>query len=58
MQMVLANIAMLAENGQVLLDSKLPEEFLVAVPMRLSEVGACLCGRRVNRGESQCHAAE
>ena len=38
-QMVLANIAMLAENGQVLLDSKLPEEFLVAVPMRLSEVG-------------------
>ena len=51
MQMVLANIAMLAENGQVLLDSKLPEEFLVAVPMRLSEVGGlCLCVGRANRG--------
>uniref|UniRef100_A0A7R9V3G5 Armadillo repeat-containing protein 8 n=1 Tax=Chlamydomonas euryale TaxID=1486919 RepID=A0A7R9V3G5_9CHLO len=36
-QTVLANIAMLAENGQVLLDSKLPEEFLVPVPMRLSK---------------------
>ena len=37
-QVVLSNIAMLAENGQCLLDSKLPEEFLVPVPMRLSEV--------------------
>ena len=37
-QVVLSNIAMLAENGQCLLDGKLPEEFLVTVPMRLSEV--------------------
>lgn len=37
-QVVLSNIAMLAENGQCLLDSKLPEEFLIPVPMRLSEV--------------------
>ena len=29
-------MALLAENGQILLDSKLPEEFLVPVPMRLS----------------------
>ncbi|GAX73803.1 hypothetical protein CEUSTIGMA_g1254.t1 [Chlamydomonas eustigma] len=36
-QAVLSNIAMLAENGQVLLEGKLPEEFLVAVPMRLSQ---------------------
>jgi len=34
---VLSNIAMLAENGQALLDNKLPEEFLVEVPMRLTQ---------------------
>ncbi len=37
-QVVLSNIAMLAENGQVLLEGKLPEEFLVMVPMRLNKV--------------------
>jgi hypothetical protein len=36
-QSALANIAMLAENGQVLLVAKLPEEFLVPVPMRLTK---------------------
>ena len=36
-QSILSNIAMLKENGQVLLDSKLPSEFLVAVPLKLSE---------------------
>mmetsp|Transcript_37614 Transcript_37614/g.94986 ORF Transcript_37614/g.94986 Transcript_37614/m.94986 type:complete len:633 (-) Transcript_37614:222-2120(-) len=35
-QVVLSNIAMLAENGQLLLDAKLPEEFLVALPLRLN----------------------
>jgi hypothetical protein len=34
-QSALANIAMLAENGLVLLEAKLPEEFLV--PMRLTK---------------------
>ena len=36
-QCILSNIAMLKENGQVLLDAKLPSEFLVAVPLKLSE---------------------
>ncbi len=35
-QVVISNLALLAENGQLLLDGKLPEEFLVPVPMRLS----------------------
>lgn len=36
-QVVLSNVAMLAENGQAMLDSKIPEEFLVTVPMRLTQ---------------------
>jgi hypothetical protein len=34
---VLSNVALLAENGQLLLDAKLPEEFLVPHPMRLTQ---------------------
>lgn len=30
-QIVLTNVAMLAENGQLLLEARLPEEFLVPV---------------------------
>lgn len=36
-QCILSNIAMLKENGQILLDSKLPPEFLVSVPLKLSD---------------------
>ncbi|MEW5302080.1 MAG: hypothetical protein WDW36_004890 [Sanguina aurantia] len=35
-QVVLTNLALLAENGQMLMDAGLPEEFLVQVPMRLT----------------------
>lgn len=37
-QVVLSNIAMIAENGTVLFECKLPEEFLLAKTMRLSPV--------------------
>jgi hypothetical protein len=42
-QVILSNLALLAENGQLLLDASLPEEFLVPRPMRLTpeEVRKC-----------------
>jgi len=38
MQVILANIASVAECGQMLFEAKLPETFLVAVPVRLTPV--------------------
>eukprot|EP00198_Chlamydomonas_reinhardtii_P011115 XP_001700452.1 predicted protein [Chlamydomonas reinhardtii] len=35
-QNILLNVAVLAENGRQLLDAKMPEEFLVSNPMRLT----------------------
>ncbi|KAG2450611.1 hypothetical protein HYH02_004451 [Chlamydomonas schloesseri] len=35
-QNILVNVAVLAENGRKLLDAKMPEEFLVTNPMRLT----------------------
>ncbi|KAG1660126.1 hypothetical protein FOA52_003786 [Chlamydomonas sp. UWO 241] len=37
-QSAIANITMLAKNGLVLLEARLPEEFLVLVPMRLTKM--------------------